>query len=115
MDIRQFRSDLAEAFEEAGFERKKIRGSKATVWVLPGREVERMFWEAAQRRPWGFVLYGSLAVDVPNFRLWLTGQFPKDQHGILWSALLNNHNSNHRDMFFAVETEQPPYQTWVQD
>jgi hypothetical protein len=114
MDIRQFRAELAEAFEAAGFERKKLKGSRATIWVLPGREVDREFWEHAMRRPWGFLLSGSLAIDVPVFRAWLTAQFPKDQHGILRSGLLGRHIANEPDMFFAVETEQPPYRKWVE-
>lgn len=113
MDIRQFRAELAQAFEAAGFERKKVKGSKATVWVLPGREVERSFWEHAMRRPWGFLLSGSLAIDVPAFRAWLSEKFPRDQHGILWGSLLGRLIANEPDMFFAVEDEEPPYEEWV--
>jgi len=114
MDIRQFRAELARAFEAAGFVRKKIKGSTATIWLLPGREVDREFWEHAIRRPWGFLLSGSLAVDVPAFRTWLTEQFPRNQHGILWSNLLGRHIANEPHMFFAVEKEEPPYRDWAQ-
>lgn len=116
MNIRQFRSELAQAFEATGFERKKIKASQATIWVLPGREVERRFWEHAIRRPWGFLLGGSLCVDVPAFRTWLTNHFPSDQHGVLWSNLLGRNIANERDMFFAVDEEdQPPYRIWAED
>jgi hypothetical protein len=113
MDIRQFRSGLAQAFEAAGFDRRPIKRSQSSIWVLPGREVERAFWEHAIRRPWGFLLSGSLSIDVPAFREWLTSKFPEDQHGILWSSLLGRHIANEPDMFFAVENEQPPYHEWV--
>ncbi|HEX6742118.1 MAG TPA: hypothetical protein VF079_10050 [Sphingomicrobium sp.] len=113
MDIRQFRSELAEAFEAAGFQRRAIPRCKDSIWLLPGREVERSFWQNAQRRPWGFVLSGSLAIDVPEFRSWLTKRFPKDQHGIMWSSILGRHIANEPDMFFAVEAEPPPYRQWV--
>src|SRR3954466_6683258 len=113
MDIRQFRSEVAEAFEDAGFEQQKIKGTKATVWLLPGREVDRQFWEHAIRRPWGFLLSGTISIDVPAFRQWLTDRYPRDQHGILWSGLLNRHIANDADMFFAAEDGQPPYEEWV--
>ena len=114
MDIRQFRAELARAFEFAGFERKKVKGSAATIWALPGREVERMFSEHAVRRPWGFLLSGSLAIDVPSFRAWLIKSFPTNQHGITRNSIVGRHIANEPDMFFAVEfDEQPPYQKWV--
>jgi hypothetical protein len=114
MDIRQFRSELAEAFEAAGFERRRAKPPwKATIWVLPGREVERAFWEQAIRRSWGFLLSGSLTIDVPAFRAWLTEKFPRKQHGILSGSLLNLYIANERDMFFAVEQEAPPYFEWI--
>jgi hypothetical protein len=114
MDIRQFRSELAEAFERTGFERKRQKGTKATIWVLPGREVERAFWEHAMRRPWGFLLSGSLSIDVPTFRTWLSGKYPRDQHGVLRSGLIGRLIANETDMFFAVEDEPPPYLEWVE-
>ena len=113
MDIRQFRAELAEGFLAAGFVRKKVTGSSATIWVLPGREIEREFWEEAMRRPWGFLLSGSLAIDAPSFRAWLKKRFPKDQHGIMRSNILGRHIANEPDMFFAVEAELPPYRKWV--
>jgi hypothetical protein len=113
MDIRQFRSELAESFVAAGFERKRVKGTKATIWLLPGREVDHEFWEHAIRRPWGFLLSGSLSVDVPAFRTWLQDSFPRDQHGIVWGSLLNRHIANEPDMFLGVEDEPPPYRDWV--
>ena len=113
MDIRQFRSELAKAFSAAGFDKKRVKHSKAAIWVLPGREVERLFWEDAIRRPWGFLLSGSFAIDVPAFRNWLTEKFPQEQHGILWSSILSRHIANEPDMFFAVEEGLPPYRDWV--
>lgn len=114
MNIRQFRAELAEAFEAAGFERKKFSATKATIWLLPGREVDREFWEHAIRRPWGFLLSGSLSIDVPAFRTWLTHSFPLDEHGILWSGLFGRHIANYRDMFFAIEEGPPPFLAWVE-
>jgi hypothetical protein len=113
MDIRQFRTEVAQAFEDAGFERRTIPRSKDPAWMLPGREVERAFSQHAIRRPWGFWLAGVLTVDVPTFRSWLTEQYPRDQQGILHSCLLGRHIANEPDMFFAVETERPPYKEWV--
>ena len=113
MDIRQFRTELAEAFKAAGFERKKIKGSAATIWLLPGREIDREFWEDAIRRPWGFQLSGTLSIDVRAFRDWLTERFPRDQHGIFWSSLTSRHIANERDMLFGAERREPPYQDWV--
>ena len=114
MDIRQFRAELAEAFEDAGFERKKAKSTKFPIWVLPGREVERAFWEHALRRPWGFLLDGVFAIDVPAFRSWLTEAFPRDQQGIVRDCLLARHVANEPDLFFGVERpERPPYREWV--
>jgi len=113
MDIRQFRSGLAEAFQAAGFERRAISRSKDPIWILPGREVERSFWQHAIRRPWGFLLSGTLSIDVPAFRNWLTNKYPPHQHGILTGALSNRHIANEADMFFGVEDEVPPYEDWV--
>ena len=114
MDIRQFRTELARAFEAAGFEQRRAKPPmKTTVWVFPGREVDREFWEHAIRRRSGFLLSGVVSIDVPAFRAWLNNTFPKDQHGILWSGVLSRHIANERDMFFAVEEGQPPYHDWV--
>jgi hypothetical protein len=113
MDIRQFRSELAEAFEAEGFERRAIPRCKDPIWILPGREVERSFWQHAIRRPWGFLLSGVLSIDVPSFRAWLTNKFPKDQLGILWGNLGGWHIANDPDLFFGVEDENPPYEEWV--
>ena len=113
MDIRQFREDLAQAFQEAGFERRAIPRCKDPIWLLPGRGVERQFSQHAIRRPWGFLLSGCLAINVPAFREWLNEQFPRDEHGILHGSLLARHIANERDMFFAVEDEPPPYADWV--
>nr|WP_294167354.1 hypothetical protein [uncultured Sphingomonas sp.] len=114
MDIRQFRSELAHAFEAAGFERKKVKHHKGTVWLLPGHEVERTFWEHAMRRPWGFLLGGSLRVDVPSFRTWLNAKSPAEAHGVLHASLLGRLIANEPDMFFAVVVEPPPYDAWTQ-
>jgi hypothetical protein len=113
MDIRQFRAELAQAFEEAGFERRVIPRSKDPKWLLPGGEVERTFSQHAMRRPWGFLLSGVLSIDVPAFREWLTKRFPKDQHGVLHGDLFGWHIANDPDLFFGVEEEEPPYQDWV--
>ena len=56
---------------------------------------------------------GSLTIDVPAFRSWLSEKFPKDQHGILWGSVLGRHIANEPDMFFAVEDGLPPYEEWV--
>jgi hypothetical protein len=114
MDIRQFRSDLAQAFEEAGFERRVIPRAKDPTWLLPGHEVERSFWQHTVRRPWGFLLSGVLSIDVPAFRDWLTKKFPQNQHGIFSGAtLLGWHIANDPDMFFGVEEGTPPYEQWI--
>jgi hypothetical protein len=113
MDIRQFRAELAEAFQAAGFERRVIPRAKDPAWVLSGREVERSFAQHAIRRPWGFLLSGALAIDVPAFRLWLTDKFPRDQHGVLWDDIAVWHIANDPDLFFGVEEEDPPYEEWV--
>ena len=113
MDIRQFREELAQAFEDAGFERRSVPRSKDPQWVLPGREVGRLFSQQAMRRPWGFLLSGGLAIDVPAFREWLTKAFPRDQQGVLRGCLSTWHIANDPDMFFGVEDETPPYQQWV--
>ena len=54
-----------------------------------------------------------LSIDVPAFRAWLTEQYPRDQHGILGTSLLGRHIANEPDMYFAAETEHPPYADWV--
>jgi hypothetical protein len=66
------------------------------------------------RRPWGFLLSGSLAIDVPAFRHWLVERFPRNLHGVMWSGLLSRNIANEPDMFFAVEAENPPYREWVE-
>jgi hypothetical protein len=113
VDIRQFRSELAEAFNAAGFERRKIKGASSTIWILPGREVQRAFWEDVIRRPWGCLLSGTLAIDVPAFRSWLQQQFPSQEQGILRSSLFSRHIANEPDMFFGVEHGDPPFDEWV--
>jgi hypothetical protein len=113
MDIRQFRMELAQAFEQAGFERKSIPRCKDPSWLLPGCEVERKFMQHAIRRPWGFLLSGALSIDVPSFRAWLTKKFPPDQRGILWGDLGGWHIANDPDLFLGVEDEDPPYEEWV--
>ena len=72
-----------------------------------------MFWEHSMRRPWGFLLSGFLAIDVPAFRAWLTERYPRDQHGIMRNSIVGRHIANESDMFFAVETEKPTYRDWV--
>jgi hypothetical protein len=113
MDIRQFRNELAQAFETAGFERRTVPRCRDPNWLLPGSEVERTFSQHAIRRPWGCQLSGTLLIDVPAFRSWLCERFPIEKHGIVSGGLLFRHILNERDMFFAVEDEQPPYQEWV--
>ena len=113
MDIRQFRADLARAFEEAGFKRRVIPHSKDPSWLLSGCEVERIFSQHAMRRPWGFLLSGVLSIDVPDFQEWLTTKFPRNRHDVLRSSLLSWHIANDPDMFFAAEEDDPPYDEWV--
>jgi len=113
MDIRQFRAELDQAFEKAGFERRAIPRCKDPIWILPGREGERSFFQHALRRPWGFLLSGVLSIDVPAFREWLSNEFPRNQHGILEGTLLSWHIANDPNLFFGIETEEPPYEYWA--
>ena len=113
MDIRQFRAELAQAFEAGGFERRTISRSKDPIWLLPGFEVERSFWQHTIRRPWGFLLSGALSIDVPAFRTWLTKEFAREEHGILRRGLGNWHIANDPNLFLGVEGEQPPFDEWV--
>ena len=107
MDIRQFRAEVAQAFEEVGLERRTIPRGKDPIWVLPGREIERSFSQHAMRRLGAFVLSGVLSINVPAFRAWLAEQFPEDQLGILCNSLLSRHIGYELEEFYEVQDYLP--------
>ena len=75
MNVMQFRELMQSALRNAGLEEHEVthrRPKVPNVWALPADDIVRYFWPGAYRRPWGFVYSGSLAVEIPELRKWLT-------------------------------------------
>jgi hypothetical protein len=94
MDIRAFRAELANAFCAEGFEELRLRRGAPKVWALPSSEVIPYFAPDAQRRPWGFNLYGVIGIEIPALRDWVNEHKPGEQSGIFGSGFVGYYTSN---------------------
>ena len=82
MSIRELRASLEDALAQEGLEQKKLVSIKLKIWALPGEEVVRFFSAHAYRRPWGFVFYGLIGLEIPALRVWLEEHKPAEDAGI---------------------------------
>ena len=115
MDIRAFRAELGKAFCAEGFEELRLRKGAPKVWSLPSSEVIAYFAPDAQRRPWGFNLYGVIGIEIPALRDWLNKHKPGEQSGIFRSGFVGYYTAN-EDVFrdFKVDHGLPvPSDLWV--
>lgn len=116
MDIREFRAVLSSAFRDEGFEEKRLaKGLHYKVWVSPGGDITRFFGPDAQRRPWGFQLFGIVGIDIPDLRRWLSEYKPGAASGIFQTCFVGYHTAN-EDIFreFHIDNGLPvPADLWV--
>lgn len=115
MDIRAFRAELGKAFCADGFEELRLRKGAPKVWALPSGKLIAYFAPDAQRRPWGFNLYGVIGIEIPALRDWLNEHKPGEQSGIFRSGFVGYYTAN-EDVFrdFKVDHGLPvPSDLWV--
>lgn len=92
-----------------------MRKGAPKVWALPSSELITYFAPAAQRRPWGFSLYGVIGIEIPALRDWLNEHKPGEQSGIFRSGFVGYYTAN-EDVFrdFKVDHGLPvPSDLWV--
>jgi hypothetical protein len=115
MDIRAFRAELSKAFRADGFEERRLWKGEPKVWTLPSTEVVAYFGPDAQRRPWGFNLFGIIGIEIPKLRDWLNEHKPGQESGIFRTGFVGYYTLN-EDVFrdFRVENGLPvPSDLWV--
>ncbi|WP_157602736.1 hypothetical protein [Sphingomonas sp. PR090111-T3T-6A] len=115
MDIRAFRAELRKAFCAEGFEELRLWKGTAKVWAPRSSEVIAYFAPHAQRRPWGFKLFGVIGIEIPALRDWLNEHKPGQQSGIFRSGFVGYYTAN-EDVFrdFSVVHGLPvPSDLWV--
>lgn len=115
MNIREFRAQIGKAFKEDGFTETRLTKGFNKVWALPSREVQPYFAPHAQRRPYGFVLYGVFGIEISTLREWLNKYKPGRESGIFSDGFVGYYSSND-DVFrdFAIENDSPiPADLWV--
>jgi len=70
-NVADLRVIMADALIGAGLAQIKVGPRKLKAFTLPGENI-RFFSEHAYRRPWGFVYSGSIGIELPRLRHWLT-------------------------------------------
>ncbi|WP_242154919.1 hypothetical protein [Sphingomonas sp. BAUL-RG-20F-R05-02] len=115
MDIRAFRTELGKAFYADGFQELRLRKGASKVWALPSSEVIAYFAPDAQRRAWGFNLFGTIGIEIPKLRSWLNEHKSGQDCGIFHSGFIGYYTLNEevlRD--FRIEHGLPiPFDLWV--
>jgi hypothetical protein len=114
MDIKQFRATLDSAFREEGFGQQRWVKGYPKYWTLPADDIIPFFAPHAQRRPWGFVLYGSIGIEIPALREWLNRYKPGQEAGIFQTMFAGYHTANENVLSFMIDQGDPvPADLWA--
>jgi hypothetical protein len=112
-NIKDFRAAVRSHLQMAGFEPRRRGPKMPLAWVLPSVEVERVFFPHEIRRPWGFKLSGTLAIELPPLRRWLAlaGSSP----GIFRDYFVSYHlaNDDLLEGLDAAQGEPPAVADWI--
>ena len=117
MDVKEFRSQIAEAFEADNFVEKRLSKGGWKVWTREAStEVTSYFSLDAQRRPWGFRLLGIVGIEIPTFRLWLDQHKPDTKRGIFQEGFTGYYTANDEVLggLHVNHGQSVPAGTWVQ-
>ena len=115
MNIKEFRKVMDSALAEEGLEHRRVLPMHPKVWSLPADDIIRFFQPGAHRRPWGFVYYGVISLEIPALRAWLIKHKPGDQAGIFRTYFTGYHTANDAVMNnFTVNFGDPlPADLWA--
>lgn len=113
LNIKELRAAVRSHLQMAGF-MPRSRGAKMPpAWVLPSEEVERVFFPHEIRRSWGVKLSGTLAIELPPLRRWLSeaGGSP----GIFRDYFVSYHlaNDDLLSCLDAAHGKPPPVADWI--
>ncbi|MDB5677946.1 hypothetical protein [Sphingomonas bacterium] len=114
MDIKQFRATIDSAFREEGFgERRFVKGAPK-YWTLPAGDIIPFFAPHAQRQSWGFMLYGTIGIEIPALREWLNRHHPGPEAGIFHTMFVGYYTANEKVLSFMLDQGDPvPADLWV--
>ncbi len=115
MNVRDFRAELSKAFQAEGFREQRLCQVGPKVWTLPADEIVPFFSSDAQRRHWGFVLFGVIGIEIPALRLWLDEHKPGPASGIFQSGFIGYYTSNEQVFgdFQILHGSPIPSDLWV--
>jgi len=115
MDIRRFRAELSIAFQADGFVESRLFKGGHKVWALPDDEITTFFAPDAQRRSWGFQLFGTIGIEIPSLRRWLNQHKPGTESGIFRGSFVGYYTAND-DLLRTFQVEHGlkiPANLWV--
>ena len=114
MDIKEFRAIIASAFREEGFNEQRWVKGYPKYWTLEADDIIPFFAPDAQRRSWGFVLYGSIGIEIPALRDWLNRYKPGQEAGIFQTMFVGYYTANEKVLSFMLDQGGPvPADLWV--
>jgi len=114
-DIREFRSMVRIGLENAGFIPKRLGPKMPLAWALPAEEVSPIFFPHEIRRPWGFNLSGTLAIELTPLTNWLQERSTPTERGLFRYFFVNYHMANDDLLngFQVGHGEDAPVDEWI--